>query len=108
MSSRFRRGEIVVYKKQKVSPKPGPRAHDIAPAVQDGKFAYVVDKFWVVTEVRDDGKIMVRTRRGKQHCIDPLDPNLRRVGWWDRLWNRSEYRKLLASVTEADAADRPA
>ncbi len=105
MSKKFHVGDVVIYKKQKVSTKPGPRAHDIAPAVQDGKFAYVVDKFWVVTDVRDDGTIVARTRRGKEHQINPSDPNLRSVSWWDRFWNRSEYRQLVESARRSDGQE---
>ena len=94
MSTRFQPGDLVVYKKQKRSSCPGPRAHHIAPAVQDGKFSYVVDKYWVVAAVRNDDTIVVQTRRGKRHQISATDPNLRRTKWWQRLSNRSRYPQL--------------
>ena len=94
MSAKFHPGDFVVYKKQKRSTCPGPRAHDIAAAVQDGKFSYVVDKYWTVSEVCDDDTIVVQTRRGKQHRINCSDPNLRRVKWWQRLWIRSRHPQL--------------
>ena len=98
MPTTFRPGDVVVYKKQKNSTRPGPRAHDLAAAVQDGKFSYVVDKYWVVTEVNADGSIVVQTRRGKRHTISRSDPNLRSVNWWQRLRNRAQFLELKRSV----------
>ena len=94
MKNTFSPGDFVVYKKQKHSTKPGPRAHDIASAVQDGQFSYVVDKYWIVVEVCDDDTLVVRTRGGKSHRLRSTDPNLRHAKWWQRLWHRSRFSEL--------------
>ena len=92
--SDYKRGDLLVYKKQKRSKQPGPRARSVAAAVQDGKFMYVVDKFWIVEDIGDDGMLEVRTRLGKRHRLNPDDPNLRHPSWWQRLVYRSRFREL--------------
>jgi hypothetical protein len=98
MSGKYKPGDFLIYKKQKRSGQPGPRAHSIAPAVQDEKFMYVVDKFWVVEQVHDDGTLDARTPGGKRHRLSTNDPNLRRPTWWQRIWYRSRFRQLMQDV----------
>jgi hypothetical protein len=90
MSSRFRPGDVVVYRKQKSSEHPGPHARDIHPAPHGDSYSYSVDKFWRVLAVQPDNTLVVRTRRGKQHQIPADDPALRRAHWWEWLlfWHR--------------------
>jgi hypothetical protein len=90
MSARFRPGEVVVYLKQKSSLHPGPHAGNIQPAPHGDFYSYLVEKFWRVVAVQPDNKLVVRTRKGKQHTIAANDPNLRRTHWWERLlfWHR--------------------
>jgi hypothetical protein len=78
-------GDCIIYRKQKVSPHPGPRAYDIHPAEQGENYSYAVDKFWVVETVLDDGRILARTRTRKQFYLDQRDPNLRKAGLFARL-----------------------
>lgn len=91
----FKRGDLLIYKKQKHSDHPGPRAHSTAASVQDGVFSYVVDKYWIVVDVCEDGTLEVQTRGGKRHRLHADDPNLRHATWWQRIWNRSRYRQFL-------------
>jgi hypothetical protein len=90
MSARFRPGDVVVYRKQKVSVHPGHHARDIEPAPHGDSYSYSVEKFWRVVAVRPDGTLVVRTPKGKQHTVAAGDPNLRRAHWWERLlsWHR--------------------
>ena len=83
MDVEFAPGDWVIYRKSKRSPVPGPRAKQIAPSVHGDDYGYVVDKFWIVQEVLPDGRLRLRTRRGKDHQIAPDDPNLRRPRWWE-------------------------
>jgi hypothetical protein len=86
----FRPGDVVVYRKQKSSQRPGPHARDIQPAPHGDLYSYSVEKFWRVIRVQPDDILLVRTRRGKQHTLPANDPNLRRTRWWERLlfWHR--------------------
>ncbi len=95
---KFDVGDWVIYRITKGSAHPGPRAKDVYPAPKGEGYRYHVDKFWVVTEVCEGGKVRVRTRRGKEHVVSEDDPLLRRANWWDRLWHRSRFPQL------ADAA----
>jgi len=101
MTAQFKPGDLLIYKKQKQSEAPGPRAHSLAPAVQSGKFRYVVDKYWIVVDAHNDGTLEVQTRRGKRHRLHADDPNVRRANWWQRIWYRSRYRELKEEAAPA-------
>src|SRR5262249_52456659 len=90
VSSRFRPGDVVVYRKQKSSLHPGPHARDIQPAPHGDFYSYSVEKFWRVVALQSDDKLLVRTRRAKQHTIPANDSNFRRTHLWERLlfWRR--------------------
>lgn len=96
MSAPFRPGDVVVYRKQKSSLHPGPHARDIQPAPRGDSYSYLVNRFWRVVAVQPDNRLVVRTRRGKQHTIAADDPNLRRAHWWEWLlfWHRFPARQL--------------
>ncbi len=83
-SRRFLAGDWVIYRKPKHSTKPGPRARDIKPTRYGEDYTYFVTKFWIVEDVLEDGRLRVRTRRGKTHLLDAADRNLRRVPRWQR------------------------
>ena len=84
----FKPGDWVIFRKTKRSVHPGPRAENVMPARSGDTYTYTVDKFWVVQEVRSDGTLLLRTRRGKLHEVAPDDPSLRLANWWDRFRHR--------------------
>ncbi|MEX0716209.1 MAG: hypothetical protein WD066_06475 [Planctomycetaceae bacterium] len=84
--SAYKPGDPVVYRKSKFSNHPGPRAKSIDPAPRGETYSYVVDKFWTVAGVTEDERLLLRTRRGKEHVVNPGDPNLRHARWWERLF----------------------
>lgn len=77
-------GDWVVYRKQKHSTSPGPRAKGVAAAPQGETYAYTVDKYWVVKSQSDNSQVLLITRTGKQHEVALSDPNLRPAKWWER------------------------
>ena len=77
-------GDWVIYRKQKHSKAPGPRAKAVRPASSGDRYAYVVDKYWIVDRSLEDGTLLLKTRRGKEHTVPVDDPNLRRPSWWER------------------------
>lgn len=87
----FHEGDLVVYRKTKHGPVPGPRAARITPASHGDNYSYNVDKYWVVDEVNPDGTLLLRTRRGKTHRADPNDINLRHAGLLTRLIRRHRF-----------------
>ena len=91
---RFKVGEPVVFRKTKRSPAPGPRAEDIAPEPHGEKYAYRVDKYWVVSEARDNGELVLKTRRGKTHVLPRDHPDLRRPNLLERLFKRHKFPDL--------------
>ena len=87
----FSVGDWVIYTKQKVSQSPGRRAQEVSPAKKGDTYSYVVDKFWIVADRHEDGKLMLKTRRGKQHTVDADDPMLRKASWWERILYASRF-----------------
>ena len=90
-------GDWAIYRKQKFSTSPGPRAKDVVPATQGEMYVYFVEKYWIVKEVLDDGQLLLRTRRGKQHKVSLNDPGLRRPRWWQRFFFGNRFRAIDAS-----------
>lgn len=88
---RYKVGDPVVYQARKCTPHPGPRARDIRPAPAGEDYSYVVDKYWIVHEVRQNGSLELRTRRGKLRVVAASDPELRPATWWERLTHRSQF-----------------
>ena len=97
--SNFQPGDEVVYRKSKQTTHPGPRAQHVRPAAKGDNYSYTVDKFWVVQKGRDNGDLVVTTRRGKTHVIDRGDRNLRRPTLLERL----RYRARLAQLRQQAA-----
>jgi len=86
----FKKGDLVVYRKAKYTTHPGKRARSVDAASRGEFYHYVVDKFWKVTDVRDDGELVAVTRGGKQHVIPADDLNLRHANLLDliRHWRK--------------------
>jgi hypothetical protein len=87
-------GDWVIYRMQKSSVSPGPRAREVWAAEGGDEYYYVVDKYWIVQEVLADGRIRLRTRRGKEHVVGSRDPRLRRPRWWERWLLGSRFRAV--------------
>ncbi len=88
---KFRPGDAVIYRMEKHTTCPGPRAQNVRPELKGDYYRYVVDKFWCVAEVLSDGRLRLVTRRGKQHIVDCNDPHLRRPSWWEALIYRRRF-----------------
>lgn len=95
----YRVGDWVVYHKTKVSTSPGPRARCVVASQHGDDYSYVVNKFWVVAEVRANGMLVLVTKRGKQRIVNDHDPNLRRAKWWERFWFVDRYRAVQRTPT---------
>jgi hypothetical protein len=97
---RFRRGDRVIFRRGKVTPRPGPRAERIEAEPRGEYYHYDVDKFWIVEQVRDDGTLVLLTRRGKRHEVAADNPRLRRANWWERIWWIRKFPKLVQDDSE--------
>src|SRR5688572_29271998 len=86
----YRPGDWVVYRKHKHSASPGPRAKDVAPEPNGEQYSYCVDKFWVVLAVEGE-RVVLATRRGKNHVVEAGDLNLRPARWWERVLFRDRF-----------------
>jgi hypothetical protein len=93
MKASFKPGDFVIYRKQKFSLHPGPRARDVHPAPNGDSYSYCVPKLYRVIAV-EPTQVIVRTRRGRQRTLAPDDPCLRRAHWWERLLLRDQFPTL--------------
>ena len=93
----FRVGDPVVYKKDKVSNRPGPRARDVIPSRRGEDYFYMVPKFWTITEVPDADHVIAVTRTGKHHRLEVKDPHLHKAGLLERLRYRDRFPRVLAA-----------
>lgn len=87
----FKIGSKVVFAKQKVSPSPGQRATDIAPQGKGEEYSYIVDKYWTVAALNEDGTLTLKTRRGKVHRVPADDHRLRKPNIWERLFRSHRF-----------------
>jgi hypothetical protein len=90
----FKRGDPVVFRVEKRGHAPGPRARDIEPEPMGDDYHYFVDKFWVVEAVTSDGRVAVRTRRGKRHIVTLTNRNMRHARWWEKILFKSRFPDL--------------
>ena len=90
---KFKKGDLVIFKKTKRSTSPGPRARKVEPAPHGDDYTYLVEKFWIVAEVSGEG-VLLRTRRGKEHRLNADHPNLRHATWWERWLYRNRFPQL--------------
>lgn len=108
----FQVGDWVVYLKSKRSVHPGPRARDVQPSEKGDGYSYVVEKLWVVVEVCQDGTLVLKTRRGKQHRLPATDPLLHKASLFQRLRYRTRFQEIekapLQEMGEQQAKDRKA
>ena len=100
--SEFQTGDWVIYRKQKTSVSPGPRAQQMNPSPKGETYNYFVEKHWIVDEVLDDGMLRLRTRRGKQHIVRADDPHLRKARWWETWMLGGRFRSVEATVRAPD------
>lgn len=97
MSTTFKPGDPVVYRKLKYTTHPGPRAKNISPAVRGEHYSYEVDKYWIVLALSEDKRsVVVLTRTGKTHHFPVDHPRLRHATWWER-WR---YRERFPAISE--------
>ncbi len=94
MSHPYSPGDPVIFHKTKYSQRPGPRAREVTPTPHGDDYAYVVDKYWLVKECRDDGTLILVTRRGKEHHVKADSPNLRHANWWERFVYKGRFPEL--------------
>ena len=98
MDRNYKSGDLVVYSKEKYGTHPGARAHDVHPAPLGDSYRYVVDKYWIVDEVRADGRLVLRTPGGKLHEIDAADLALRKLTLREHMWLRLFDRERLDAL----------
>jgi len=90
---KFIKGDRIIYKKNKISAHPTPRARDVHPSSGGDDYHYVVDKYWIVTDIIDEQTIEAMTRTGKKHRLSVRDPRLRKAGLFSRLFHYSHFPK---------------
>ena len=92
--TKLKPGDVVIYRKQKYTTRPGRRARQVQPAPNGDYYTYIVEKFWIVGQSMADGRLLLQTRRGKTHVVDDSDPSLRRPSLLDHIRYRTRFSQL--------------
>jgi hypothetical protein len=79
-------GDLIIYRQTKHSTHPTLKAVEVRPAPQGEFYSYEVLKYWVVSSVKANGRVVAMTRRGKYRELHMDDPCLRKAQWWERLF----------------------
>jgi hypothetical protein len=87
----FEPGDFLLYRKTKVSQRPGPRARNVQPAQNGDDYSYEVVKFWRLANVLPDGRLLAVTRTGKEIFLTPSDSNLRKARIVDVVLHRTRF-----------------
>lgn len=90
-SAEYKIGDVVIFRIVKRSSHPGRRAAQISPEPRGEDYLYEVDKYWMVSDRRQDGTVVLLTRRGKQHVVQCNNPRLRPAKWWERVLYRNRF-----------------
>ena len=69
------------------------------PSEKGELYSYTVDKFWVVRAIQHDGRLVLLTRRGKQHTVSPDDPALRRPNFLQRWMYKQRFLAVTGEAT---------
>lgn len=96
---RLQIGDLVIFHKEKVSERPGPRATEVQPAARGDQYSYRVPKFWRVVETRGDSVVLM-TRTGKHHIVSASNDSLRHATWWERWRHRRRFPDQREASTE--------
>ena len=99
MKAQFHPGDLVIYRKQKISLCPPRGAKCVSPAAHGDQYSYLVDKFWTVVAVEPNDAILVRTRRGKELRVLADDPSLRPASWLERLLFRHRFPAFVRVIS---------
>lgn len=99
----YKKGDWVIYRMQKTSDHPGPRAQIRSAAPRGDLYNYIVDKFWIVNDVMDNGRVDVVTRRGKHRIIETTDPRLRKASWLERIFFAGRFRTVANTLNQSPA-----
>lgn len=84
-------GDPVVYRVSKHSENSGRRARNVGAAPRGEYDTCEADRFWTVVGIRDDGRVILRTRRGEEHTVDLNDQRLRHATVWERLFFHNRF-----------------
>ena len=90
----FRVGDKIIYHKPKSSCRPGLRAKQVYPLEHGEAYHYVVDKYWKVDKVNEDGTLEVVTRTGKKNTLQASDPNISKAHLFHHLLYRERFLGL--------------
>lgn len=99
-AARFRRGDLVVCQVAKCGTHPSPRARQVLPSKQGEQYRYFICKYWMIVDV-DGGRLLVRTRRGKERWVAADTPTLHRARWWERWLFASRFPKPDGTVSRS-------
>ena len=80
----FKTGDLVIYRQRKFGRQPGPSARDVTPSPNGDDNSYTVEQFCLVSDIDEDGTVVVRSESGTCQTLNQDDPLLRRATLLER------------------------
>jgi len=90
----YKVGDKIIYHKPKSSLRPSQKARQVYPLEHGEAYHYIVDKFWEVAQVHEDGTLEVVTRTGKKNRLLANDPNISKVNPIQHLLYRKRFLRM--------------
>ena len=97
----FKPGDRVVFCMVKHKSHPSRLAQGVQPAANGDSYSFYVRKFWVVSDVFEDGRLQLRTPRGKERVVDADDPSLTHASLLDKILHRDRFIQSETAVSPA-------
>lgn len=91
IKSQLQTGDLVIYRQRKFGRQPAPHARDIAPSPNGDDYSYTVERYGIVSEVCEDGHVIVMSASGTRRTVRENDPQLVRATWVQRLLHRWRF-----------------
>lgn len=95
----FKKGDLVIYRMQKTSMRPSPRAKGVRPSEHGDRYTYVVDKYWTVARMIDQDTVEIIIRCGKIRRLPVIARQLRKAQPLERFRLRQRFPRGPSSVT---------
>ena len=101
LQRKYRSGDRVVYCRMKHKTHPSRRARGIQPSAHGDDYSFYIEKFWVVSDVLKDGRLVLRTPRGKKRVVQADDPKLRYASLLEKIRHRQTFLRSDAALGTA-------
>lgn len=84
----------VILHETEITSRPDPAAVEVRPSPRGESYECVVDRYWRVARVGDDGTLELLSAEGEVRRVAPDDPRLERPSWIKRLFRQNRFPQM--------------